>query len=49
MVQLVKCLTLGFCSVHNMRVMGLSPVSGSELSVDSAQDSLSPSPSAPPP
>ena len=36
LAQLVKCLTLDFCTGHNIRVMRLSPVSGSMLSVESA-------------
>ena len=33
--QLVKRLTLGFLSVHNLGVLGLIPVSGSVLFEDS--------------
>ena len=36
MAQLVKCLTLGFSSGHDLRVMKLSPVSGSMLGVELA-------------
>lgn len=38
--QLVKCQTLGFSLGHTLRVVGLSPVSGSILSAESAWDSL---------
>ena len=41
MVQSVKCLTLGFGSGHALTIVGLSPVSGSVLIVESASDSLS--------
>ena len=41
MVQLVECLTLDFGSGHDLRVMGLSLASGSMLSLEPAQDSLS--------
>ena len=46
MAQLVGCLTLDFVSSHDLRVLGSSTVLGSMLSVESAWDSLSPSPSA---
>ena len=39
--QLVERLTLDFGSGHGSRVMGSSPESGSVLSVEPAQDSLS--------
>jgi len=42
-------ITLDFCSGHGLRVVRLSPASGSVLGMeDPAWDSLSPSPSAPP-
>ena len=41
MAQLVECLTLGFGSGYNPRVMGSSPVSGSALNMEPAWDSLS--------
>jgi len=45
-----ECLTLDFRSGRDLRVVGLSPLSGSALGMESAWDSLS-SPSArfPPP
>ena len=49
MAQLVKCLTLGFSSGHDLRVRGFEPCEG--LCADSTEpawDSLSPSISAPP-
>ena len=49
MAQSVKHLTLGFSSGHDLRVMRLSPVSSSVLGMESAWDSLSLPPSAPPP
>ena len=39
--QLVKCPTLDFSSGHDLRVMGLSPESGSTLSGKSLGDTLS--------
>ena len=49
MAQSVEHLTLDFSSGHDPRVMGLSPKTGSVLSVEPAWDSLSfllfPSPS----
>ena len=47
--QLVKHTTLDFGSGHDLTVMRTSPVLGSVLSWESAWDSLSPSPPAPPP
>ena len=47
MVQLVKPLTLGFSSGHDLNVVRLSLVSGSALDVEPAWDSLSPSLSLP--
>ena len=47
MAQSVKHSTLDLGSGHDLRVVGSSPMSGSVLSVESAWDSLSPSPSAP--
>ena len=41
MAQLVECLTFDFGSGHDPRVVGLSPVSGSVLSVEPGWDSLS--------
>ena len=38
--QLVKCLTLGFGSGHDLGVLRLSPVLGSAWSVEPAGDSL---------
>ena len=38
--QSVKCPTLDFSSGHDLRVVGLSPASGSKLSGESAWDSL---------
>ena len=46
--QLVECLTLDFGSGHDLRVVRLNPALGSMLSMESALDSLSPSPSTPP-
>ena len=34
--QLVKCPTLDFSSVHDLNVLGLSPASGSPLSMEPA-------------
>ena len=48
MAQFVKHPTLDFGSGHDLTVARLSPASGSMLSVESAEDSLSPSPSVPP-
>ena len=48
MAQLVKRLTLGFGSVHDVEVLGWRPLSGSALSVASTWDSLSPSTPYPP-
>ena len=45
--QSVEHLALGFCSGHGLRVVGLSPASGSVLSEEFA--SLSPSAPPPPP
>ena len=42
--QLVKCPTLDFSSGHDLWIMGLTPMSGSTLSEESAWDSLSLSP-----
>ena len=39
--QSVECLTLDFGSGHGPRVVGLSPMSGSMLSMQPAWDSLS--------
>jgi len=39
--QLVGHLTVGIGSGHDLRVMGWSPASGSALSSESAEDSLS--------
>ena len=36
LAQLAKWLTLDFSSRHGLRVLGLSPVSGSMLSAESA-------------
>lgn len=47
MAQSVKRPTLGFSLSHGLRVIRLSPVSGSILSMEFADDSLFPS--APPP
>ena len=41
MAQLIKFPTLNFSSGHDFRVVRLSPASGSVLSVESAEDSLS--------
>ena len=49
MAQSVKCLTLGFSWGHALRVMGLSPISGSVLNRKSAGNSFSSPPSASPP
>ena len=46
MAQPVEHLTLGVSSGPDLRVTGSSPVSGSMLSVESASDSLSLSPSS---
>lgn len=46
--QSVECLTLDFGSGHDLRAVRSSLASGSMLSRESARDSLSPSPSAPP-
>ena len=43
--KLGKCLTLGFGSSHDLRVLGLSPVSASEFITESACPSLSAPPS----
>ena len=43
--QLVKHPTLDFNSGHDLRVLGLSPVSGSRLSMESSGPSLSVLPS----
>ena len=40
MAQFVKHVTLGFGSGHDLRVVRLSPMSGSMLSVESTWDSL---------
>ena len=42
---MVKCLSLDFSSGHDLRVVGLSPILGSVLSVESVADSLSLCPS----
>ena len=34
--QSIKCLTLDFCSGHDLRVMRSSPTSGSTMSVEPA-------------
>ena len=47
--QSVECPTLGFGSGHDLRVVRLSPASGSALSGESVCDSLSPSPLPYPP
>ena len=47
--QLVKCPTLDFCSGHDLAVHGMSPKSGSVLTVWHLLGILSPSLSAPPP
>ena len=39
---MVECLTLGFHSGHDLKIMRLSPVSGSVVVVDPASDSHSP-------
>ena len=44
--QSVKCPTLDFGSGHDLRVVRFTPMSGSELGMEPAEDSLSPSPSA---
>ena len=36
MVQLIKHMTLGFCSGHDLTVVGSSPASGSMLNMESA-------------
>ena len=41
MAQLVKHPTLGFHSGHDLRVVGMRPISGSSLWVEPAQDFLS--------
>ena len=46
MAQSFKHPTLDFDSVHDLRVVRSSPMSGSVLSRESAPDSLSPSASA---
>jgi len=48
--QSMKCPTLDFCSGHDLRVLGSSPVHGvgSALSVESAWDSFSLSLCTPP-
>lgn len=40
-LQLVKHLSLNFCSRHNLRIVRCSPALGSALRVESAWDSLS--------
>lgn len=40
MAQLVEQPTLGFNSDHDLRVLGLHPLSGSALSTESAEDYL---------
>ena len=40
---MVECLTLDFACGRDLRVVGLSPASGSMLSGESSWDSLSPS------
>ena len=47
MAQLVERLTLDFYSGHDLRVMELSPMPGSALSMELAWDSLSLCPSPP--
>ena len=47
MAQLVEFLTLDFGSGHDPRAVGSSPMSGSALSREPAEDSLSPSLSLP--
>ena len=44
MTQSVKWPTLDFSTGHDLRVLGLSPTSGSTVSRESAGDSLSPLP-----
>lgn len=39
MAQSTEHLTLGFCSGHALRIVGLSPESGSALSIESPWDS----------
>ncbi|VCX43222.1 unnamed protein product [Gulo gulo] len=46
-VLLVRCPTLDFGSGHDLRVVRSSPSSRSVLSMEPAEDSPSPSPSAP--
>ena len=48
MALLVKHPTLGFSSGHDLKVVGLDPVSGSVLSMESAWDFLSSSSAYPP-
>ena len=48
MAQSTEHLTLGFSSGHDLRVVRWSPTADSMLSRESAEDSLSPSLSAPP-
>ena len=43
--QLFKCPTLDFSSGRDLRVLRSSPVWGSELGMEAAQNSLSPFPS----
>ena len=40
MVQLVKCMTLGFGSAHDLRVLRSNPMLGSVLCTESAWESL---------
>ena len=47
MAQLVECLTLGFGTGYDLRVVRSSSVMGSVLGMESAWGSLYPSPSAP--
>ena len=49
MAQSVERLTLGVGAGQDLGVLRWSPVFGSTLRGESAGDSLSPSPSAPPP
>lgn len=49
MAHSIESPTLDFSSGHHLRVLRSSLVSGSVLSVDPAWNSLSPSPSVPPP
>ena len=47
MAHSVECLTLGFHLGYDPRVMGLNPMLGSALSMEPAEDSLSPLPLSP--